>query len=154
MQITPIIHDEVNRNNPIAVDIIITYDQKIYDKLIEKSAKEWFSEKEDFKNINGELCQFFEKVWTPGQHVSNETIDVSQSIIATLFSKFVSTKKRIGGVVFANYIYSYKYAEKNSFRHVIHSDEFKYGMQINLGKEDFKVKSLKPANHGFWRKCL
>src|SRR5687767_16029083 len=44
----PIFSPDANENSPLAVELIVVYEDKIVDKLLEKKAREWFSGREQF----------------------------------------------------------------------------------------------------------
>jgi type VI secretion system protein len=65
---------DVNGDSPVAVDLVVVYDQKVADSLLKLPSSEWFSKREQFvKDYPKELAlQSWE--WVPGQTVDPLTI--------------------------------------------------------------------------------
>lgn len=63
------IAEDVNQNSPVAVDLIVVYNKKILDKLLEKSAREWFAGRDQFERDFPKGFQFKSWEWVPGQEV-------------------------------------------------------------------------------------
>ena len=65
---------DVNEDSPVAVDLLVIYDQKLADSLLKLPSNEWFSKREQFvKDYPKELSlQSWE--WVPGQSVDPVTI--------------------------------------------------------------------------------
>ena len=65
---------DVNEDSPVAVDLLVIYDQKLADSLMKVPSSEWFSKREQFvKDYPKELAlQSWE--WVPGQAVDPVTI--------------------------------------------------------------------------------
>jgi type VI secretion system protein len=60
--------DAANDNSPIAVDILVVYDARLVDKLVEMPASEWFSKKQQFIADHPRVVlQSWE--WVPGQRI-------------------------------------------------------------------------------------
>jgi type VI secretion system protein len=81
---------DANENTPLAVELIVVYEEKIVDKLLEKTAREWFRGREQFLRDYADDVESWKREWIPGQEV--EPLDLSYGVGA----------KRV--VVFADYI--------------------------------------------------
>lgn len=62
--------ETANQNNPIAMDLLLVYDQQLVQELLKMSAQEWFDKREqlqrDYPNSKGFDLWSWE--WVPGQH--------------------------------------------------------------------------------------
>jgi len=80
-----------NRNNPVAVDLVLVSDKKLLKELMKMSAKDWFAQKHqvelDYPKEKDLGAGSWE--WVPGQTVK--------------LDRFVVRLEIVGGVVFANY---------------------------------------------------
>jgi type VI secretion system protein len=66
--------DSINDDSPVAVDLVIVYDDKLVDELLKMSSTEWFAKKEQFKKDHpGIDVQGWE--WVPGQIVPPLNLD-------------------------------------------------------------------------------
>lgn len=81
-----------NKNNPVAVDLVLVSDKKLLKELTKMSARDWFEHRHqiqlDYPKETDLLAGSWE--WVPGQAVKLERLPVKLEII--------------GGVVFANYL--------------------------------------------------
>jgi len=81
-----------NRNNPVAVDLVLVSDKKLLKELMKMSAKDWFAQKHqvqlDYPKEKDLAAGSWE--WVPGQSVKLDRMNVRYEIA--------------GGVVFANYL--------------------------------------------------
>ena len=111
-----------NNNNPVALDLVLVKDKKLFKELMKISAAEWFEKRNqyrlDYPKEIGLSAGSWE--WVPGQVVTIEPIPF----------KF----KVAGGLVFANYF------TPGTHRAVI---DAKKPFVITLGPEDISVKPEK-----------
>ncbi|HYW69689.1 MAG TPA: hypothetical protein VE961_01565 [Pyrinomonadaceae bacterium] len=81
-----------NRNNPVAVDLVLVTDKKLLKELMKMSARDWFAQRHqvelDYPKEKDLLAGSWE--WVPGQSVKVDRLTVRYEIV--------------GGVVFANYL--------------------------------------------------
>ena len=81
-----------NRNNPVAVDLVLVSNKKLLKQLMKMSAREWFERKHqiqlDYPKETDLSAGSWE--WVPGQAASLDRVPVRHKII--------------GGVIFANYV--------------------------------------------------
>src|SRR5204863_1701144 len=81
-----------NKNNPVAVDLVLVSDKKLLKELMKMSAKDWFEQKHqvelDYPKETDLAAGSWE--WVPGQAVKLDRLPVRLEIV--------------GGVVFANYL--------------------------------------------------
>jgi type VI secretion system protein len=111
-----------NNNNPVALDLVLVKDKKLFKELMKISAAEWFEKRNqyrlDYPKETGLNAGSWE--WVPGQVVKLDPI---------LFKE-----KFAGGLVFANYF------TPGTHRAVINPTK---PIVITLGAEDITVT---PAN--------
>lgn len=81
---------DANEDSPLAVDIIVVYDDKLIEKLLQKKARDWFAGREQFLRDYKDDVDSRKFEWIPGQVV--DPIELNYGIGA----------KRL--VVFADYI--------------------------------------------------
>ncbi len=92
-QIPPIpvtISADANEDSPLAVELIVTYDDKVLDELLKMPARKWFEGREQFLRDHPEKIDSWKWEWTPGQPVAD--LEVAYGIGA----------RRV--VVFADYL--------------------------------------------------
>jgi type VI secretion system protein len=85
------ISPDANENTPLAVELIVVYENKIVDKLLEKKAREWFSGREQFLRDYADHVKSWKFEWTPGQEVA--PLELSYGVGAkrvVLFADYVT----------------------------------------------------------------
>jgi hypothetical protein len=82
----------INRNSPVAVELLMIRNRSLWDKLREKPAAEWFEERDAFARTFPDGFQSWRWEWVPGQPVPPQTLEVGRGV------KW--------GVVFARYLVS------------------------------------------------
>jgi len=111
-----------NRNNPVAVDLVLVTDKKLLKELMKMSAKDWFAQKHqvqlDYPKEKDLGAGSWE--WVPGQSVKIDRLLVRYEIV--------------GGVVFANYL------TEGVHRAAI---DPRKPFLLTLGEEDLCVQSSK-----------
>lgn len=81
---------DANEDSPLAVELIVVYEDKLIDKLMEKTARDWFVGREQFLRDYDDGVDSWKWEWIPGQEV--RPIEVTYGIGA----------KRV--VLFADYL--------------------------------------------------
>lgn len=84
------ISPDANEDSPVAVELIVAYDEKIVDELLKMPARKWFDGREQFFRDHPEKIDSWKWEWIPGQEVP--PIELSYGIGA----------KRV--VLFADYL--------------------------------------------------
>jgi type VI secretion system protein len=111
-----------NKNNPVAVDLVLVSNKKLLKELMKMSAREWFERKRqiqlDYPKETDLGAGSWE--WVPGQAVQLDRVPVRRAII--------------GGVVFANYV------TDGAHRAVINPRK---DLLLTLGEDDVCVQSAK-----------
>jgi type VI secretion system protein len=79
-----------NLNNPVAVEMLLVYDDKLLDKLTKTNAKDWFMNRDQFRQDNPKGFDSWYWEWIPGQQVKDQKLPLKPSAKAAL--------------VFANYL--------------------------------------------------
>ncbi|HAI69705.1 MAG TPA: type VI secretion protein [Gammaproteobacteria bacterium] len=79
-----------NNNSPIALDVVILYDEALVEQLISLSAKQWYEKREQFKRDYPAILHTWEWEVVPGQ-------------VIPFFKIPENTKKAKGALIFANY---------------------------------------------------
>ena len=79
-----------NLNNPVAVEFLLVYDEKLLTALTKTAAKDWFTNRSQFRQDNPKGFDSWYWEWIPGQKVKDQKLPLKPSAK--------------GAVVFANYI--------------------------------------------------
>ena len=113
------ISQQANNNNPVALDLILVQNKKLYKELMKVSAREWFERRNqyrlDYPKEVGLSAGSWE--WVPGQVVVVEPISLKYKVA--------------GALVFANYL------KPGAHRAVVDPSK---PIVITLGPEDISVK--------------
>ena len=66
------VSEEANRNNPVAVDLVLVYDQKLLEKIAKYPARTWFERRDQIRRdyILEEALEVWQWEWVPGQKVT------------------------------------------------------------------------------------
>jgi len=122
LDVTVHISPKANKNNPIAVDLVLVSDKKLLKELMKMSAKEWFEQRHqiqlDYPKETDLTAGSWE--WVPGQAVKLDRMPVRRAII--------------GGVIFANYF------SEGAHRAAINPRK---DILLTLGDEDLCVQPAK-----------
>ena len=112
---------DVNRNTPVAVDLVLVYDKGLLNELLKMPASEWFSKREQFKRDFPDQIGFesWEWEWVPGQLVLPNLLPLKA--------------RAKGAVVFAGYL------SPGAHRQRINPHK---GILINLQNTDFSILRL------------
>jgi len=79
-----------NMNNPVAVEFLLVYDEKLMETLTKTGAADWFKNRDQFRQDNPKGFDSWYWEWIPGQKVKDET--------------FPLKPKAKAAFVFANYL--------------------------------------------------
>jgi type VI secretion system protein len=113
---------QANNNNPVALDLVLVQNKKLFKELMKISASEWFEKRNqyrlDYPKEIGLSAGSWE--WVPGQVVKIDPMSFKYSVA--------------GGLVFANYL------TPGTHRAVIDSSK---PVVITLGAEDIAVTPQK-----------
>ena len=60
---------DANENSPLAVELVVVYEKKLVDKLLEKKARDWFANREQFLRDYADDVDSWKWEWIPGQEV-------------------------------------------------------------------------------------
>jgi type VI secretion system protein len=82
--------NDMNQGNPVAVDLVVVYDEALLQKLLGLSAKDWFAQREQFKQDFPDLVDIRAWEWVPGQRVPMQRVPLW-------------ARRSKGGILFANY---------------------------------------------------
>jgi len=85
------ISENANNNSPIALDVLLVYDEALLAELIKMPSKEWFEKREQIKRDypEGTGLDYWGWEWVPGQKVPVQSLPLKP--------------KAKGGIIFANY---------------------------------------------------
>jgi type VI secretion system protein len=118
------VYPTANRNNPVAVDLVLVTDKKLLKELTKMSARDWFEQRHqvqlDYPKETDLAAGSWE--WVPGQAVRLDRLPVKLEII--------------GGVVFANY------SNDGPHRAIINPRK---DIVLTLGEDDLCVQVAKEA---------
>lgn len=69
LQVDVRVADTANHNRPVAMDVLLVYDQELLKDLVKLSANEWFEKRDQFRRDDpqGVAFQFWSWEWIPGQ---------------------------------------------------------------------------------------
>ena len=72
-----VVEPKVNEDSPVAVDMVVVYDQKILDELLKLPASQWFAEKPQFVADHRRKIEVPVQgwEWVPGQKVEKISIE-------------------------------------------------------------------------------
>jgi len=115
------ISPDANQNNPVAVDLLLVYNNDLFKDLLKMPASEWFAKRDQIKRDYPEDTGFesWNWEWVPGQIVELQSLPLKA--------------RAKGAVIFANYI------TPGAHRAVIKPHE---SIAINLLNEEFTVEPL------------
>jgi type VI secretion system protein len=118
MQVT--VSPRLNNNTPVPVEIVYLYDQGLLESVLQKSAQDWFANREQIIKDNSprKKLESWYWEWVPGQKFE-EPFDLSYRIGAR------------GAVIFAGY------ASAGNHRQAI---DPQLNITLNLGPESFTVE--------------
>jgi len=63
-----------NMNTPVAVEFLIVYDDKLMETLAKTNAKDWFTNRKQFRQDNLKDYESWYWEWVPGQQTKDERI--------------------------------------------------------------------------------
>ncbi|GBC62151.1 hypothetical protein DENIS_3114 [Desulfonema ishimotonii] len=109
---------EANLNSPVALELVLIYNEKMMAYLSEKTARQWFEERKQIRRdyIENQDFNAWYWEWVPGQDVPDQEIPL--------------TPRAVGGIIFADYL--------SPGNHRARFDPFK-DIRIHLRTEDFVV---------------
>ena len=83
---------EANQDSPLAVDLVIVFDEDLLKQLANYSADNWFEKREQIQRDfpEGKRLRIWNWEWAPGQHVSVKNVPMKADAK--------------GGLVFAQYL--------------------------------------------------
>ena len=92
LNVTVNVSEKVNQNAPIAMDLLLVYNEKLRDDLLKMSAKDWFKQKDQIRRdyIEGEGLDCWSWEWIPGQKIPVQKLPLKSNAKA--------------GIVFADYL--------------------------------------------------
>jgi len=92
LNVTVNVSEKVNLNAPIAMDLLLVYNDQLRDTLLKMSAKDWFRQKDQIKRdyIEGEGLDCWSWEWVPGQKIPVQKLPLKSNAKA--------------GIVFADYL--------------------------------------------------
>ena len=86
--------EKTNQNSPVPVSFVAVRDQKLFDKLLQMTAKQWFEQRDQLRRDDPQGVTFTEWEWeyVPGQSPPPVVIEVdSRSVGAVIF--FETTRR-------------------------------------------------------------
>jgi len=122
LNVEVIVSEDANQNRPIALDLIVVYDEKLLEQILEMTSTDWFEKKNQIRRdyLKGEGFDSWEWEWVPGQSVPLQKLPLKP--------------KALGGFIFADY--------RSKGEHRYRIDPFG-GVKIHLSEKDYVVEVLK-----------
>ncbi|MCP4113406.1 MAG: hypothetical protein GY749_49065 [Desulfobacteraceae bacterium] len=116
------ISEKANQNSPTPLDLIVVYNEKLMERLLKITSKEWFEQREQIKRdyIEGTGLDYWGWEWIPGQRIPTQKLPLKP--------------KAKGGLIFADYL--------APGTHRFRVDPFK-DITIRLLEKNFLVESKK-----------
>jgi len=93
VDVTVEIADNANQNSPIAVDLIVVYDEKLMEQLMGMTAGEWFAQRSQIRRdyLDGAGFDSWGWEWIPGQKVPVQKLPLKAAAIGgVIFAKFIT----------------------------------------------------------------
>ncbi|RLC17621.1 MAG: hypothetical protein DRI57_09495 [Deltaproteobacteria bacterium] len=120
LHVTVEIDEKANQDNPIALDLLFVYDEKLLEQLLQTPAKEWFEKRGQIKRdyLEGDGLDYWGWEWVPGQNIPVQELPLKSGAE--------------GALVFADYL--------SPGDHRVRVAPFE-DMTIHLKKDGFEVKS-------------
>ena len=87
------IADNANRNSPIAVDLVVVYDEKLMEQLMGMTAGDWFAKRAQIRRdyLDGAGYDSWGWEWIPGQRVPVQRLPLKAAAIGgVVFAKFIT----------------------------------------------------------------
>jgi len=116
---------DVNRQSPIAVDLLVVYERPVLDALRELTARDWFKQRDQLRRDHPGAFESWSWEWVPGQSVPDQDLHYG-----------VGAK---GSIVFADYL------TPGSHRAVLDPHQ---PIRLVLGADDFVVGPSEGAGAG------
>ena len=114
------ISENANNGNPVALDLVMVADKKLFEKLQEMTAEEWFKSKEQIKLDYPKKGQVEVKSW---EWVPEQLVPVNEIVVPADIR---------GGIVFANYF------KPGAHRAVVNPRKH---FTIKLGQEKLEIET-------------
>jgi len=93
VDVTVEIADNANQNSPIAVDLIVVYDEKLMEQLMGMTAGDWFARRSQIRRdyLDGAGFDSWGWEWIPGQKVPVQKLPLKPAAIGgVVFAKFIT----------------------------------------------------------------
>jgi type VI secretion system protein len=115
------ITEKANRNSPVPLTLVAVQDQKLFEKIVQMPAKEWYDKREQMRRDYPSGTAFTEWDWeiVPGQSPPRSVVEVDG--------------EAVGAVFFANY------RTPGDHRSIVGPQR---RMKVSLGDEDLVVLTL------------
>jgi hypothetical protein len=87
------IADNANQNSPIAVDLVVVYEEKLMEQLMGMTAGDWFAKRNQIRRdyLDGAGYDSWGWEWTPGQKVPVQRLPLKAAAIGgVIFAKFIT----------------------------------------------------------------
>lgn len=108
---------DANGGSPVAVDVVVVYDQMLMDKLVQMSATDWFEQRDQFRRDFPQALDVWQWEWVPGQKVERQRLPIQ-------------ARRSKGGLVFANYALPGTHRARIDLRKPV---------SLSLGEDSFSV---------------
>jgi type VI secretion system protein len=122
MRVQAQVADTANQHSPVALDLVVVYDQKLLKELSQLSAADWFDKRKQFRRDYpaGQGFDVWGWEWVPGQNVPLQKLPLKP--------------RAKGGLIFVNYF------SPGEHRARIEPNQ---GVYVELRETDFAVQPLR-----------
>lgn len=119
LRVNVVVSPELNGGSPVAVDLVVAYDEALMDQLVAMSAADWFDQREQFGRDFPEALDAWQWEWVPGQRVDTQWLPIH-------------ARRSKGGVIFADYALPGTHRARIDLRKPV---------ALSLGEDSFSVQN-------------
>jgi type VI secretion system protein len=91
IHVTVDVSENANQNSPIAIDVLLVYDEVLLERLTKMTSLEWFEKRAQIKQdyLNGNGLDYWGWEWVPGQNVKTQSLPLKPKAKAgIIFAKY------------------------------------------------------------------
>lgn len=119
LEVDVVVSPELNGGRPLAVDLIVAYDESLMDQLVTMSAADWFEQRDQFARDFADAHDSWNWEWVPGQRVETQRLPIQ-------------AQRSVGGVIFADYRLPGTHRARIDLRNAV---------SLSLGEDSFSIQN-------------